>query len=108
LGWFDHFRYPGYFGQGGLPLNLEFLIRELEHEYGDKLNWWELPRAPFLVRQFMARVEDWWERGLGTEVARLSGINHNLGIYGWDLRDTLELTADKLKENIDNPRDYPF
>ena len=108
LGWFDHFRYPGYFGQGGLPLNLEFLIRELEHEYGDKLNWWEVPRAPFLVRQFMARVEDWWERGLGIEVAQLTGINHNLGIYGWDLRDTLELTADKLQENIDNPRDYPF
>ena len=108
LGWFDHFRYPGYFGQGGLPLNLEFLIRELEHEFGDKLNWWELPRAPFLVRQFLARVEDWWERGLGTEVAQLSGINHNLGIYGWDLRDTLDLTSDVLQENLGSSRDYPF
>lgn len=108
LGWSDSFRYPSYFGQGGLPLNLEFLIRELEREFGDEVSLWELPHASFLVRTFMARVEDWWERGLGIHVAKLSGINHNLGVYGWDLRDTLELTADTLKQRINKPRDYPF
>lgn len=60
MGWYDHFRHPSYFGQGGLPLNLEFLIRELEQEFGARLDWWELPLALFKARQFMARVEDWW------------------------------------------------
>ena len=35
MGWYDKFRHPSYFGQGRLPLNLEFLIRELEQ----KLDW---------------------------------------------------------------------
>jgi hypothetical protein len=30
LGWFDQFRQPSYPGFGGLPLNLEFLLRDLE------------------------------------------------------------------------------
>lgn len=108
LGWSDYFRYPSYYGQGGLPLNLEFLIRELEWEFGDKVNLLNAPRAANFVRQFMARVEDWWERGLGTHVTKLNGINHNLAVYGWDLRDTLELTADRLLDNTKNSRDYPF
>jgi hypothetical protein len=108
MGWYDHFRHPSYFGQGGLPINLEFLIRELEREFGETLDWWELPFALFRTRQFMARVEDWWERGLGTDVAKLKGINHNLAVYGWDLRDTLELTADKLEEQIKVPKDHLF
>lgn len=108
LGWSDQFRYPGYYGEGGLPLNLEFLIRELEWEFGERVNLLEAPRAAYFVRQFMARVEDWWEEGLGTRVAKLSGINHNLAVYGWDLRDTLELTADILQQNINEARDYFF
>jgi hypothetical protein len=35
MGWYDLFRKPNYFGFGGLPLKLEFLIRELEKEFGD-------------------------------------------------------------------------
>src|SRR5689334_15865852 len=30
LGWLDQFRYPVYGGPGGLPLNLELLLRRLE------------------------------------------------------------------------------
>lgn len=108
MGWFKHFRYPSYFGEGGLPINLEFLIRELEQEFGDRVSWLEVPLALFRVRQFMARVEDWWERGLGTRVAKLRGSNHNLAVYGWDLRDTLELTANKIEKRIGKPKDHLF
>jgi len=58
MGWYDPFRHPSYFGQGKLPLNLEFLIGELEQEFGQKLDWWELPLTLFKTRQFMVRVED--------------------------------------------------
>jgi hypothetical protein len=58
MGWYDHFRHPRYFGEGGLPLNLELLIRELEQKFGDKMDWWEAPLALFEARRFMARVED--------------------------------------------------
>jgi hypothetical protein len=105
MGWYERFRKPSYSGFGGLPLNLEFLIRELEKEFGDKLDWWELGLASFRVRHFMDQVEDWWERGPGATVPNVTGINHNLGIYGWDLRDTLKLTADTLKSAIREPKD---
>ncbi len=106
LGWLKSFRYPSYFGFGGLPLNLEFLIRELEEQFGDRLDWWELSLALFRARHFMDRVEDWWERGPGAHVPDTRGINHNLGVYGWDLRDALEKTADVLEREIGEPQDH--
>jgi hypothetical protein len=94
LGWFEHFRFPRYPGFGGIPLNLEFLIADLEHRFGDEISWWELPLAAFHVRQHLAEAEQWWDLGPGSKVPAETGINHNLGIYGWDLRDALVRTAD--------------
>jgi hypothetical protein len=108
MGWERFFRYPNYFGFGGLPLNLEFLIRHLEEESGDTTNWWEAPLALFRARQFMDEVEDYWERGAGSKVPRIKGINHNLAIYGWDLRDTLVRTAEMLEARIHEPTDHLF
>lgn len=56
----------------------------------------------------MDRIEDWWDRGPGSRIPKVSGINHNLGVYGWDLRDTLERTADTLQSQIEEPRDHLF
>src|SRR5919108_4808445 len=58
LGWYDSFRHPNYHGYGGLPLNIEYLLRQLEDIYGDKINWWELAPALFTVGQTMDEVED--------------------------------------------------
>lgn len=108
MGWARFFRHPTYFGFGGLPLNLEFLIRELEEGFGDRANFWELPLALFRARQFMDQVEDHWERGPGAGVPRIAGINHNLSVYGWDLRDALVRTAEMLESWIDEPTDALF
>lgn len=105
LGTFDRFRYPTYPGYGGLPLNIEFVLRELELEFGSKLSWWELGPAVFRLRQIMSRIEDWWERGPGAHPPRLRGINHDLGIYGWDLRDALSGNADICAAEIEEPTD---
>lgn len=108
MGWQKFFRYPNYFGYGGLPLNVEFLIRGLEERLGDTTSWWESPLALFRARQFMDDAEDYWERGAGSTVPRIKGINHNLAIYGWDLRDALVLTAETLEAKILEPRDHFF
>lgn len=108
LGWARSFRYPTYFGFGGLPLNMEFLIRQLEDGFGDRANFWEVPLALYRARQFMDDVEDHWERGAGSRVPRIAGIQHNLSVYGWDLRDALEVTAERLDSRIDEPTDALF
>jgi hypothetical protein len=90
------FRFPSYGGPGdGLPLNLERLVRELERQFGDTLDWWEFAPGLIAVRQFLDEIEDYWERGPGSAVPDMNApFNHNLAVYGWDLRNTLSRTAD--------------
>ena len=108
MGCYEQFRKPIYLGFGGLPINLEFLSRELEKEFGDHFDRWELSFALFRARHFMARVEEWWEQGPGTVSPKVRGINHNLAVYGWDLRDTLVRTADTCRQEIEDPKDNRF
>lgn len=105
LGWLSRFRYPTYDGPGGLPLNIELLLRKLEQAVGAKIDWWEAPLALFLARQYLDQVEDYWERGPGSVITRVKEIKHNLSVYGWDLRDALALTGKICEERIAEPKD---
>ena len=104
LGWDSSMRYPTHDGFGGLPLNIEYLIRHLESKYGEKISWWEAAFAAFEARHVMAQIEDWWERGPGSHVPQISGIMHNLAVYGWDLRDALSRDATNLTAAIGQPK----
>ena len=104
MGWDQHLRYPTYDGPGdGIPLNLEQLTRQIEQEFGDSIQWWEFPVVLFL-RNYLDKVEDYWERGPGSNPPKQGEINHNLAVYGWDLRNTLERNADICQKVLDkNP-----
>ncbi len=94
LGWSTEYRFPRYAGPGGgLPFNIELLLRHLQERFGATLSIWELPMALFAARSFMDDNEDYWERGPGSSTPAFSKFNHNLAMYGWDLRDTLSRTA---------------
>ena len=99
LGCYEEFRRPRYPGYGGIPLNLELLVRVLEEHIGDRMSVWEVPGAVFRVRQHLAEAEDWWDEGPGSRLPPRGAINHNLAIYGWDLRDALSRTADTAHES---------
>jgi hypothetical protein len=105
LGWQDRHRAPSYGGPGGLPLNMELLLRRLEERFGPRLDLWEVPRALFDVRAFMDDVEDYWERGAGRLPPHVNRYNHNLSVYGWDLRDVLSRTAETETAAIGRPND---
>lgn len=105
LGW-QEFRYPTYTSPGdGFPFNLEQIARELEKRYKQQLNWWEIIPALLTVRGLLDRVEKFWERGEGAQFSTNGKINHNLAVYGWDLRNTLSRTADICLEVLQ--RDQP-
>ncbi|BAZ12263.1 hypothetical protein NIES4071_40930 [Calothrix sp. NIES-4071] len=94
MGW-KEIRYPVYSGpQGGLPLNLEYLSRDLKKRFGDKINWSNGLQAILSIRSYLDAIEDYWERGKGTVYDNSGKINHNLAVYGWDLRNTLSRNAD--------------
>lgn len=103
LGW-DGLRFPRY-EFGGLPLNIELLLRDLEQACGTELSWWELPEALWRARRFMDRVEDYWECGPGSRLPAPGPTNHVLAVYGWDLRDALVRTADSCAAEIEPPTD---
>src|SRR4051812_1748773 len=107
LGELDEFRRPVYeppSGPGGIPLDIERALRSFEARFGAKLDWHEIVSAAAWLYRYLDRVEEYWERGDGTKVP--SGeILHNLAIYGWDLRDTLELTATSVRRRIGRARD---
>jgi hypothetical protein len=105
MGWLDSFRRPSYPGFGGLPINIEYLVRTLQKEYGEKINWWELAPAVFTLRDLMDDIEDYWERGAGSLVPNRRGINHNLAVYGWDLRDVLDRNAEVCQREIKAAKD---
>jgi hypothetical protein len=103
LGCYPQFRHPHYPGFGGIPLNIELLVRDLEERFGDEVSWWELPGALFHARHRLAEAEHWWDAGPGSVLPPRGLINHNLGIYGWDLRDALSRNADNAHEGLRTP-----
>jgi hypothetical protein len=105
LGCHNTFRRPVYGGPGGLPLNLEVLLRHLHDRFGPVVDWWEFPPALFAGRQWMDGLEDYWERGGGAAVPAPTAINHNLAVYGWDLRDALSQTAQSCLDRLYTPKD---
>ena len=97
LGRLDRFQFPRYPGRGGLPLNIEFLLRDLEERYGNEIEWLEFATAPFHIRNLMNDIEEYWERGPGAVVPNIATFNHALAVFGWDLRDALDKTFTKCE-----------
>jgi hypothetical protein len=105
------FRYPTYNTPGdGLPLNLERLIRELEARVSDRIDVWNFIPTLLFLRNYLDKLEDYWERGEGGLVPSQREINHNLGVYGWDLRNILSRNANICQELISRkfPREDVF
>ena len=101
----EEFRHPSFSGEGGLPVNIEHLLRRLDHEFGRELNPWEIPLAAILLRSWMDRIEDYWERGEGSEPLPDRGPHHNLGVLGFELQDAYQVSAGLCEETLESPSD---
>jgi hypothetical protein len=102
----DEFTYPVYewpVGPGGLPLDLERLARSFEDRFGARLDFWEIVPAGLWLRDYMDRVEDYWERGPGSRTPSAGPAFHNMAVYGWDLLDPQLLTAKVVAARLARP-----
>jgi hypothetical protein len=100
LGCYDTFRHPDYRRYGGLPLNLEYLARELDGRYGADVSWWELAPAVFFLHHTLDEICEYWEEGRGSQVPQTPGIMHNLAVSGYDIRDVMARTAVTERERM--------
>ena len=99
------FRYPSFGGEGGLPFNIEYVLRRLDQEFGKVVNLLEIPLAAIFLRKWMDDNEDYWERGAGAGPLRYSGHYHNLAVWGFQMQDAYQVTAELCKEIVSNPSD---
>jgi hypothetical protein len=116
MGCDQYFRYPTYNGYGGLPLNLEWIIRNLEHKYGDKIDKdiWKIGAAAFEIKHLLDEVQSYWERGAGDDLSydnllarqdsKDRGVNHNLAVYGWAIQDIHRRTASSCEYSIQHQK----
>ncbi len=106
----DGFRFPSYewpTGPGGLPLDLERLARAFEQRYGPKLDFWEVVGAGLWVQSYLDDIEDYWERGAGSQPPPTGDLFHNMAVYGWDVLDTVALNATIVSGQIGKAKDDP-
>jgi lysophospholipase L1-like esterase len=101
------FRVPSFSAHGGLPVNLERLLRLLEKEYGPDLSAWDALGAPFSIRTWMGEIEDFWERGPGT-MPRAADPYHNLAIWGYTVDDVVHLKASDCAARCRTPNSDDF
>jgi hypothetical protein len=95
------FQAPAYGGPlGGLPFNIEGLLRKLQEKFGVSINLFEVLDLPATLHQLADQNEDYWERGDGSRPPRTDVRYDNLGIYGWDIRDCLSYTGGRASARI--------
>jgi hypothetical protein len=102
----EDFRFPTYewpTGPGGLPLDLERFVRAFEKRFGDRLDFWEVVAAGLWTRDYLDRVEDYWERGRGAATPQAGAPFHNTAVYGWDVLDPQVLTASIVASRLERP-----
>ncbi len=92
---------PTYEGPlGGLPFDIEGLLRRLQAKFGDDVSGVEVVALPLLLQRLADENEDHWERGAGRAAPRTDLRYENLGIYGWDVRDCLSFTAGRATARL--------
>lgn len=101
----DRFSSPRFGGPGGIPLNLEWLIRRLGDRFGERVSLFELPAAIVTVHRSLDEIEDYWERGPGSLPLQDTMYHHNLAVWGYKIGDALDLTSNLCDAEIPPAKD---
>jgi len=101
------FRTPDFTPHPGGPLlDVEHLVRSLGAQFGDKLDFWELPQAAALTHGFLSELEAYWERGAGTRPVETGPIHHNLAVWGFELGDVDTLSDGVCRRHMPKAKNH--
>lgn len=112
----DDFRYP-IWGAGGLPVNMERIMRRLAERFGPDINALEWVLALRVINSVMDESEGFYERGDGSEpYGKSVEFFHNAAFQGADVADSWLVTPKVCKGAISKAdadeaggrRDLPF
>ena len=106
----DPYQIPADWRHGGLPLDLEIIMRRLEKKFGsDIFGPVEWLRAVNTIRKYMDTVEGYYERGKGKAGAphhSKADYFHNIAVFGLQLADAWSIDARLCKQIIKKTRGH--
>ena len=95
--------------EGGLPYNLEAVLRRLNQLYGSDIRGIEWAAALFTINAVIDRAEDYYERGDGRADAKYKDPGnpvkdieffHNVSARGFDVADAWLVTSELCQQQI--------
>ena len=102
------FTVPDFSDAGGLPLNFETLLNQLDNQYGDKMLHTSPDLQQCAIQQFMDTVEDYWERKKGSEPSTTGSLPRNLAVLGFQLPNCDTVLSKTAQQCIPAATDNPI
>lgn len=101
------YRYPDNWKLGGLPINMEKILRRLAEKYKSNINGFDWVTLAFMLEGMLDEVEDYYEGRSQPEsgdhqVPDPSGAEsfHNIAVQGFDVADAWLITPKVCREAI--------
>ena len=90
---------------GGLPFNLEMILRRLAKRFGSDIRYFEWAAAPFVISAVMDEAEDYYERGDGRPEVPYgphTEFFHNIAVRGYTVADAWTVSASLARETVED------
>ncbi|MEX1011560.1 MAG: hypothetical protein WDZ29_05800 [Balneolaceae bacterium] len=89
------FNIPSFSAQGGIPLNLEVMVRGLSDRFGNRISLRQTIPAVWHLYKTLRRIKQHWETRTGPIIGTPDIPWHNQAIWGFAANDTW-LISDKI------------
>src|SRR5688572_12186303 len=79
----------------GIPLDIEFIMRELQARYGSNIGGFEWLTVASTINRLVDESEDYYERGAGRADRPYddkTSFFHNVAVWGFDAADSFQVT----------------
>lgn len=99
------FEQPLFTAQGGIPLNLEVLLRGLVDEYGSDIEWRKYLNVASSTFRTLRRIKKYWQGGMKDLAVERETPFHNQSVWGFSLNDSWMVTAQNSREYINTHKE---
>lgn len=98
------FETPSFVMQGGIPLNLEVLVRGLEDRYGQQISWNESMAVATHLFTTLRRIKQHWEGRRRTLSIERNRPWHLQAVWGFAMNDAWMVNERHAREFIESQR----
>lgn len=98
----NDYRYPNW-EAGGIPLNIENILRTLNKRYGSNIRGLEWVTVLQTINEVVNEAEEYYERGLGSLNQPFPGnieYFHNVSIQGFNVADAWQVTPEVCEKGV--------